>query len=73
MGFMEASMTAGMLIGLASTSYLYHAVGYSYVFLICAGLMGLSVFHIFLAIKESKNKQNQLSEVRKKGVLKLHE
>lgn len=60
---MEASMTAGMLIGLGSTSYLYHAVGYSYVFLICAGLVGLSILHTFLVIKESKKKQNELVEV----------
>lgn len=59
MGLMEASMTAGMLIGLASTSYLYQAVGYSYVFLICSGFMGLSILHILFIIKESKQTQKK--------------
>lgn len=57
MGLIEAAMTAGMLLGLVSTSYLYNAVGYSYVFLICGCFMGLSVLHIFFIIKESKTKQ----------------
>lgn len=63
MGLMEASMTSGMLIGLACTSYLYEAVGYSYVFLICAAFMGLSLVHIFLFIKEDKKQENRTLKV----------
>lgn len=66
---MEASMTSGMLIGLASTSFLYSAVGYTYVFLICAGFMGLSVFHILFTIKEeNKRKQKHSLKVKPTSV-----
>lgn len=52
---MEAAMTTGMLLGLASTSYLYKAVGYTYVFLLCAAFMALSILHTFFFVKECKD------------------
>lgn len=66
MGLMEASITAGMLIGLGTTSYLYQAVGYAYVFMICAGLMGLSVLYTFCIINDSQ--KNPTLNVRRNRV-----
>lgn len=57
MGLTEAAMTSGALLGPAVSSYLYAAIGYFYLFLICASLMALSVLYIFLFIKESERKQ----------------
>lgn len=59
MGLLEASMTAGSLLGMLSTSYLYKAFGYTYVFLTCAGFMGLSVLYTFFIIKETKKMKSE--------------